>query len=155
MSARVPGIGDDYTVSLWFWNGMPPEGRDVAGWIFARDYANGPGLTGDQVGLGGKATAPGRLIYQHGPDGAGNKRLVGRTEVRRWTWNQLQFVKAGKKVSIYLNGMPEPEIELELTDAVAGPQPDSFIFGGRSDSKESWEGRLDEIAIFGRAVPTR
>ncbi|MFM7593809.1 MAG: hypothetical protein ACKO85_18635, partial [Isosphaeraceae bacterium] len=58
MTARVPGIGEDYTVSLWFWNGMPVEGRDVAGWIFARDYLNGPGQAGDQVGLGGKATVP-------------------------------------------------------------------------------------------------
>lgn len=151
MTARVPGIGKDYTVSLWFWNGMPVEGRDVAGWIFARDYLNGPGLSGDQVGLGGKATAPGRLIYQHGPDVAGKKLLVGRTEVKRWTWNELKFVKVGKKVSIFLNNSPEPEIDLELTDAAAGHQPDSFIFGGRADSKDSWEGRLDEIAVFGQA----
>lgn len=155
MTARVPGIAGDYTVSLWFWNGMPVEGRDVAGWIFARDYANGPGLSGDQVGLGGKATTPGRLIYQHGPDVAGRKPLVGRTEVQRWTWNELKLVKAGKKVSIYLNGIPEPEIEVQLTDAADGPQPDSFIFGGRADTKDSWEGRLDEIAIFGRAVPAK
>ncbi|MFM7129776.1 MAG: hypothetical protein ACKO0V_10510 [bacterium] len=155
MTARVPGIGEDYTVSLWFWNGMPVEGRDVAGWIFARDYLNGPGQAGDQVGLGGKATVPGRLIYQHGPDAAGKKMQVGRTEVRRWTWNHLQVVKAGRKMAIYLNDAAEPEIDVELSDTGTGPQPDRFIFGGRADSNNSWEGRLDEIAVFGRAVSVK
>lgn len=153
VTGRIPGLGQDYLVSLWFWNGMPVEGRDVAGWIFARDYLSGQGLAGDQVGLGGKATKPGRLIYQYGPDEPGKKPLVGRTEVKRWTWNQLQLVRSGTKVSIYLNGNPEPEIVADSPTSLSSSQPDEIILGGRADVRDTWEGRIDEFAIFGRAMP--
>jgi len=147
VQALVSGVEDTYSVSLWFWNGMPNDARDTAGWLFLRGEP-GVAAKGDHLGLGGKATAPGKLIFQHGDA----KPLVGRTEIKRWTWNHVLFVRDGKSVRVYLNGSHQPEIECsspaELPDGCA-----QFAFGGRSDNDSNWEGRLDEIAVFPKALP--
>src|SRR5690606_31161848 len=33
LEANLPKLGESYSVSLWFWNGMPADGRETAGWI--------------------------------------------------------------------------------------------------------------------------
>ena len=50
---------------------------------------------------------------------------------------------------VYLNG----QLDLE-TNAAAGTLADlhQCFFGGRSDNDSNWEGRLDEIAVFDRAL---
>ena len=106
LDARLAGLADRYSVSLWFWNGMPADGRETAGWIFSRGRAHGLDPHGDHLGLGGTATAPGKLIFQHGDANDGAGPAVGRTEIARWTWNQLVFVRDGQAVRVHLNGIP-------------------------------------------------
>ena len=55
-------------------------------------------------------------------------------------------MREAETVRIYLNG----ELEIE-TQAAPARFPDLF-FGGRSDHAASWEGRLDEIAVFEKAL---
>ncbi len=146
MQALVSGVENAYSVSLWFWNGMPNDARDTAGWLFSRGEL-GDAAGNDHLGLGGKATVPGKLIFQHGDA----KPVVGRTEIARWTWNHALFVRDGESARVYLNGNHQPEIEC----ASPARLPDGgaqFVFGGRSDNDSNWEGRLDEIAVFPRAV---
>ena len=152
LRARLPELGDEYSVSMWFWNGMPADGRDTSGWLMSRGPDHGLSVHGDHVGVGGTATQPGKLIFLHGNDRAVGKIAVGQTTIERWTWNQLAFVRDGESVRIYLNGNPQPEIDVQ---APAGFPIgfDQFFFGGRSDNVANWEGRLDEIAIFDRALP--
>ncbi len=54
-----------------------------------------------------------------------------------------------KIVHVYLNGVGELTCE-----APAGfPEHyETFYFGGRCDNDSNWEGRLDEIAVFDRAL---
>ncbi|MFM1801263.1 MAG: hypothetical protein RJA81_615, partial [Planctomycetota bacterium] len=137
----------DYAVSLWFWNGLSLDARPITGWLLSRDQSEGLGLEGDHVGLGGHENHPGRLVFQHGPDSQENQLHAGKTEIPRWTWNELQVVRSGDRVRIYLNGAKEPEIDVKA--AVKHPELlQKFWFGGRSDSQSTWEGRLDEIAVF-------
>ncbi len=149
--AQLPGIADHYSISLWFWNGMPNSGRETAGWLFSRGRDAGLGPVGDHVGIGGTATEPGKLIYLSGPKDAATKPAIGRTVIERWTWNHLCFVREGDRVRLYLNGDPRPEIEVS---APAGfpASFDQFFLGGRCDNEFNWEGRLDEIAVFDRAI---
>lgn len=137
----------DYTVSLWFWNGLPLDARSTTGWLFSRDQAEGLGLHGDHVGLGGIGNHPNRLIYQNGPDGESATVSSGKTDLQRWQWNHLKFVRSGERVMIFLNGQSEPEISV-VSSARDVPPGDHFYFGGRSDHQATWEGRLDEIAVF-------
>jgi hypothetical protein len=150
MEARVPGIGANYSVSVWIWNGMPNDGRETAGWFFSRDWNNTLGSSGDHLGIGGTATDPGKLIFQHG----GEKPAVGRTVIERWTWNHVVFVRDADRARVYLNGQSEPEIDLPCS-AGFPTGFDQFFFGGRSDNQSNWEGRLDEAALFNRPLSAK
>ena len=146
MTARVAELGDHYSVALWFWNGMPADARPVSGWMFSRDRASGLTTWGDHLGLGGTING-GKLIFQHGRE----QRASGQTTIPRWTWNHVTMVRAGEIVKIYLNG--NPEVEIEVQSPVDFPVPfDQVFVGGRSDQQSGWEGRLDEAAIFDRAL---
>ena len=59
------------------------------------------------------------------------------------------LVRDKNKVRVYLNGT----LELE-TDSDIDPfqSPANCFFGGRSDNDSNFEGRLDEIAVFDRAL---
>jgi hypothetical protein len=151
LETRMAGLKDRYSVSLWCWNGMPAEGRETAGWLFSRGHNHGLGSSGDHLGVGGKANSPGRLIFLHGDGSAGAKMPASRTALKRWEWYHVVFVRDGEAVRVYLNGTSQPEIE---TRAAAGfPAAfDRWFFGGRCDNDSNWEGRLDEIAVFDRAL---
>lgn len=151
LEARLPELGDRYSISMWMWNGMPNKGRDTAGWLFSRDRDHGLGPHGDHLGVGGTATDPGKLIFQHGDDRDGAKPTVGRTVIDRWTWSHVLFVRDGDEVRVYLNGEAKPEIVVK-SPAAFPPSFDQCFFGGRSDNAANWEGRLDEIAVFDRAL---
>jgi hypothetical protein len=56
------------------------------------------------------------------------------------------LVREGEKVRVYLNG------KLEIEGQASASKVTSAFFGSRSDDDSSWEGRLDEIAVFDRAL---
>ena len=145
--ARLGELGDHYSVSMWIWNGMPNDGRDISGWFFSRSHDHGLSIGGDHLGIGGKSGNTGKLIFFNGTE---EKAVVaGKTEIPRWQWQHVTLVRDGKVVRVYLNG----NLELESTSLV-----DPFtslgecFFGGRSDNESNWEGRIDEVAVFARAV---
>jgi hypothetical protein len=132
--SRIPLLGDTYTVSLWFWNGMPVNGRDITGWIFGRET--------DAVGIAGKAAQDLAGVLMIGS-------RLGRTTVERWTWNHLAVVRDRGSIRIYLNGT----LEIEADRPAKSPRTiHKLFFGGRADPANSFEGRLDEIAVFRRAL---
>ena len=47
LRSQLDGLGDRYSVSLWIWNGMPNDGRDVSGWFFSRSRDHGLSTAGD------------------------------------------------------------------------------------------------------------
>ncbi len=148
LRAQLDGLGDRYSVSMWLWNGMPNEGRGVAGWLFSRGPDHGLGTRGDHLGVGGTNGSPGRLVFFHGADPA--TAVAGTTVIPRWTWHHVVFVRDGAAVRVYLGG--KPEIDAKVASASG---PGGFFFGGRSDGDSGWEGRLDEIAVFDRAISPR
>lgn len=137
---EMSGIGDVYTISLWLWNGMPNNGRPVSGWFYSRDHNHGISRYGEHLGIGGNSGNTGRLIFRTAAV------LAGKTEVPRWTWQHVVLVRDGGSVRVYLNG------RLEIEGKAAPSGITTCFFGGRSDNDSNWEGRLDEIAIFSRAL---
>jgi hypothetical protein len=141
---RLDGKPQDYTVSLWLWNGMPNEGRGTSGWLYSRDHNHGLGVYGEHLGIGGKSGNTGRLIFQSGNNAS--KVVAGKTEVPRWQWQHVALVREGEQVKVYLNGQLEIETKARMVEAEA------VFLGGRSDNAANWEGRLDEAALFDRAL---
>ncbi|WP_197444245.1 LamG domain-containing protein [Maioricimonas rarisocia] len=147
LQSRLTEPTDSYSVSLWIWNGMPNDGRDVSGWIFSRGRDWGLGAESEHLGIGGTSGHAGKLIFQHGP--SGDSIVAGKTEIPRWTWQHVVFSRSGETVRVYLNG----KLEIETTSpADFPPNLDRLFLGGRSDNAANWEGRLDEIAIFNRPL---
>jgi hypothetical protein len=151
LNARIPSLGNSYTVSLWIWNGMPDGAREVAGWLFARGRDLDRDGGSDLLGLGGSGDTQGRLLYSPGDASSTSGPIVGRSNIDRWTWTHVALVRDGDAVRIHLNGDPAPEIE---TSTASNPTGDlsQLFFGGRCDGDSTWEGRLDEIAVFDRAL---
>ena len=146
MRADLPELEDQFSVSLWIWNGMPVDARPVTGWFFSRGPNHGLAAAGEQLGIGGGEHA-GKLILQQG-DGS---PAAGRTEIPRWTWAQVTMVRQGDSIRVYLNGNEEPEIVASVANTPTAGAREIF-FGGRSDNQANWEGRLDEIALFDRPL---
>ncbi len=147
LRARLGELRGRYSVSMWFWNGMPNDGRDVSGWLFSREHDHALGASGDHLGIGGKGAHTGRLILFHGGDPA--SAIAGGSEIPRWQWQHIVLVREGESVRVHLNG----RLEIETKSAADFPAGfEQCFFGGRSDNDSNWEGRLDEIAVFDRAL---
>ena len=172
IDARLDQVHSPITYSLWFWNGMPVDGRDVTGWLVSRDHSAGQSPRGEHVGLGGtRGNTAGKIIFQLGSHDDATP-ATGRTTIERWTWNHLLVECDGRRRRVYLNGAAQPEIDIELPAEKKASQQaapgdasnsnqnapgavtpfDSWFFGGRADNRDNWEGRLDEIAIFHRLL---
>lgn len=147
LSARLPELKTDYTIVFWCWNGMPTVAREVTGWMFGRGRNWGLDEHSESLGLGGVDNHPGKLIFQSGK----GIKAVGKTVLERWTWNQIAFIRKGDTIHVYLNGNSEPEFSTE-TESSFPARYSNLFFGGRSDQINNWEGRLDEIAVFTRAL---
>lgn len=147
LQARIGNLGNQYSVSLWLWNGMPNDGRDVSGWLFSRGKNHGLVEYSDHLGIGGSSGHTGRLIFFHGRND--EAVTAGKTEIPRWEWQHVVFVRDEKAVRVYLNGALEIEAE---SPADFPAHCNDFFLGGRSDNESNWEGRLDEIAVFDRAL---
>ena len=51
-------------------------------------------------------------------------------------------------------GAARPEIDVK-SPAGFPPAFDQFFFGGRCDNESNWAGRLDEVAVFDRALSVK
>ena len=143
MRANMADLGASYSLSMWVWNGMPNDARETSGWLFSRDHDQGLSSYGMHFGVGGKGH-PGRLILQSGT--GSNSTLVGKNELPRWTWAHVVLVVDAGNVRAFLNG------SLEFEGKAAPCAVPQCFFGGRSDNDSNWEGRLDEVAVFDRAL---
>ncbi|MCA9037703.1 MAG: hypothetical protein KDA91_21365 [Planctomycetaceae bacterium] len=142
----TPAAG--HSVSLWIWNGMPADARETSGWFLSNDRDFGLSRNGLHLGVGGTATEPGCLILQHGPSTGESK--VGKNPLQRWKFHHVVYVREGRQIKVYLDGNGTPEITATIDSN--GPETEQWFFGGRSDNESNWEGRLDEVAVFNRAL---
>jgi len=124
---------------------MPNEGRPFTGWMFSRDKDHMLGTQGDHLGIGGTSGNAGKLVLQHGD----KTNLAGKNVIPRWTWSHVALVRKGNHVTAYLNG--KKEIDADLPAKFPSNFNQIFI-GGRCDNADNWEGRLDETAIYKRAL---
>ena len=142
---HVESLHDDLTLSLWCWNGLASDQRQLLGWLFSHDRPHALSPGGLHIGLQADGENTGRVVVQ-----IGTKRFVGRRPITRWQWHHLAFVRDGDSWQIFVNGKPD----CSGIGAAHTGNGNTIFVGGRSDNADSWEGRLDEISIFSRALET-
>jgi hypothetical protein len=150
--AVLKQLGSQYSIEMWFWNGLPTQARAVTGYLFSRGVNGAAGAPGDHLGIGGIAKqtdAPGKLFFYNGD--ALNQVLPGKTDIALRTWNHVVLIHDGFNVTVYLNGHSTPEI---AGQAAAGSPPDTgqIFIGGRNDHRFNFEGKIDEVAVYNRIL---
>jgi len=118
--------------------------------MFSRGEDGAKDAPGDHLGLGGTAGHAGKLIFFNG--NAKNQTLAGSTPLKLREWHHVALVRDGPKVAVYLDGKREIEGEAQVTVPAGCGQ---LFFGGRNDKAFGFEGRLDEAAIYNRALTAK
>ena len=151
LGAVIKELGGSYSVEMWFSNGMPPQARSVAGYLFSRGIDRAEDAQGDHLGIGGThdAKATGRLIFFNGDKL--KEILIGTTELPLNTFNHAVLVREGRQVAVYLNGNTTPEISGQAAPGCPSSAGQVFI-GGRNDNFANFEGKIDEVSIYARAL---
>jgi len=134
---------------MWFANYMPTDAREVTGYLFAQGIGRAAGAPCDHLALGGTGSGASKLRFDNGDDS--NEILFGHTEIRPKTWNHVVMVRDGKRITVYLNGNPAAEISGEAKSLVPTDTKRVFI-GGRNGHDATFEGRIDEVAIYDHAL---
>src|SRR5262249_2776941 len=150
MKANLKDLCPTYTAEFWFWNGFPTDARPVTGWMFSRGENGAKDAPGDHLGLGGTSGNAGKLIFFNG--NAKNQTLAGSTPLKLREWRHVALVRDGQKVAVYRDGKREIEGQAAVTVPAGCGQ---LFFGGRNDKAFGLEGRLDEAAIYNRALSAK
>ncbi len=61
----------------------------------------------------------------------------------------MLLVRKANNVLVFLNGEQATSVQMAAAESVSSNQ---FFFGGHCSGESSWEGRIDEVAIFDRAI---
>lgn len=138
--ADLPKLGENYSVEFWFWNGLPPDARGVTGVLFGR---------GDvQLSIGGTNGAPGRLVLTTGR-GEATRTVEGRSLLAIRTWHHVVLTQDSGRVRVNLDGQGTVELEGHLSE---GENAARLYFGGSMLNSWNFEGKLDEVAVYGRSL---
>lgn len=151
MKSKI-SLDPNWSVELWFWNGLPADAREVTGYLFSRGPEGDAQAAGDHLGIGGRfhPESQGRLILFNG--NASNQLLWGRTVLALRAWHHVVWSRQGQEVRVYLDGRKEPEISGVLPSTVSKDETSVFV-GGRNDGLFSFEGKIDEVSVYSRVLP--
>ena len=149
MRAEVEGVGDVYSIEFWFRNSLSNHSRPVTAYLFSRGIDGMKEAEGDQLGIGGTHIGVGRLVVYQGNLSKG--LLTGLARVEPKSWHHVAMVRDGERIRVYLNGNPKPDIDGKFARSYPKGHP-QFFLGGRNDNFANLQGRLDEVALYDRAL---
>ena len=66
-------------------------------------------------------------------------------------WSHVVMVRQKQKISVYLNGDPEPEVRSDLPIEYP-PGCKQILLGGRADNFANLQGMMEEIALYDRVL---
>lgn len=133
ITAEVSPSTESSTVVLAFWDGLPTKNRPARILLDRGDPKEIVMIDG------------GRLLVGNGSQ---SSNLAGRTTLDAKRWYLLVVVRTGGGIEVYLDG------KREISGKLPGPplQGKSIRIGGDPGSSASFEGKVDEVAVFDRAL---
>jgi hypothetical protein len=136
LKANFSPPGDRYTLEMWFSNRLPVDARAITGTLFSA------GL--DRLGIGGTKAPGGKLFFS-----AAGVVIEGANAPPPNTWNHVVVARDRDRVAVYLNGSGSPDISGSVPPPERGGR---LLVGGSEDGSASFEGRIDEVAVYGRTL---
>jgi hypothetical protein len=134
LEANVPMNGADRTIAFWFWLGEKSGASEREGTLL--ELPNGGAL---QYKLNEEGAA--RLLSTTSQ--GKTESVEGRIPLFPGEWHFIALVQDTAGVRAYVNAVPEPEFAMNRSKLSA---EDTYRFA------KGLEGKLDEIAIFERAL---
>ena len=128
MIAPLTGLKNNYTVEFWLWNSLPAEARPIPERLFQL------GIDQLMIAKGGKLAL------------AGSAEGITGSSPR--AWQHVALVRQGSRITVYLNG----SIEITTESTQRAEPARRIILAGAEGSRESFEGKLDEVAVYARAL---
>ncbi len=143
-------LAKSYSVSMWFWNGLPHDAKPVTGYLFSRGRDGDKQALGEHLGIGGTHgdVDAGVLFFYTGNDVG--KVVSGTTPLAVRDWHQVVLVREDRKLAVYLDGKLEIETQIDWT--IDDPHKLPVFIGGRCDNLFGLEGKIDEVAVFDRPL---
>ena len=150
LAGRDDALDAEWSVAFWFRSDIPNTSRLVTAYLFSRGPRGDAQAVGDHLGIGGTAEpgVPGRLILFNGNER--NDLLIGKTVLPARTWNHVVLARHGRRATVWLNGVSEPEIDGEIGPTATDSR--EFFLGSRNDNFAPLEGHMAQVALFDRAV---
>ncbi|QEG39873.1 PVC-type heme-binding CxxCH protein [Roseimaritima ulvae] len=140
LQANVAQLPSHYSLSMWFWNGLPAGSEDPSAALFSRGAGAAQeslSIVSTDEGLPVLAFRSGGTAQEH------SEQHVGSTPLVTKAWHHVTVVRDAEGIRIFLDGKARPELATSLRSAA--PASAEFSFG-------NFDGKLDEIALFARIV---
>ncbi len=148
IKVSMDSLADQYAIEMWFANYLPADARPVTGYLLARRAAGAAG-PGDRLGIAGTGPMAGKLRFDNGE--AAQEILFGEAVIHPKTWHHLVLARDGRDVTVYLDGRRTGDLAgRSMIEFPSGAS--EVLIGGGHDSPATFEGRIDEVAIYDRAL---
>ena len=139
-SEVLDGLGD-FTISLWFYSFDVTPGN--------RALLSGAGSFDDNELLMETHWGQISFIYR------GTLEPLGPTALSNTTWYHYVLKREGSNIEMYLNGTEEDSgnytsASLDVDALIIGQDQD--VIGGGFEDYQAWEGAIDELQVYDRAL---
>jgi hypothetical protein len=148
LTSQLESPGKNHSVELWFWSGLPADAKLMSNHLID---VRCRGVT-ERVGITATDVAAQRLFFSQGE--SRENIVAGKSAIAPRSWHHVALVRESDRVAVYLDGNAEPEISIEV-HFPADAQLESLAIGGQSDDFTYFEGKVDEVAIYDRSLPSR
>ncbi len=139
VAAVLEQLEDQYSVAMWFWSALPSDARDTTGVLLANES--------ETLLIAGSAAGKdaGKLCLN-----VGGKSWMSNTPVTSKQWQHVVVTLEDRRIRVYLDGREVPEIDAVVTRSDPSKR---WLIGSDGDSATTFDGKVDEVAVFDRALP--
>ncbi len=105
LKAQLDRLPDNYSVELWFWNGLPNDTRRINGVFFSMEAEREGRPARDEAGVARTPIGPGEIFISSNMFDHDSHQFLGETHVQTKTWHHLAFVRIGKDIKVHVDFM--------------------------------------------------
>ena len=142
LEAKLPAIKGDHTIEFWFWNGLPASVAATSRVLFSQGSL--------KLWLLRHNETDDASLTLGGPGLDAISRICENTPIPAKTWHHVAIVRRDGRGAVYLDGKLEFRLGFGgYEELIRGHR---MCLGGDNAGSGSLEGRLDEIAVYPRAL---